>query len=54
MDLKFSPNGYTCDTKAGRCNKGEISIPFFEKTQSKSIEEPSEPEISDIICPVIQ
>ncbi len=25
------PNGYTCDTKDGRCNKGDISIPFYKK-----------------------
>ena len=25
------PNGYTCDTKDGRCNKGDVSLPFFTK-----------------------
>jgi hypothetical protein len=28
------PNGYTCDTKDGRCLKGEISVPFFPKTKA--------------------
>jgi hypothetical protein len=41
-----SPNGYTCDTKAGRCNKGELSIPFYIKTESKPIED-----VKDVPCP---
>jgi hypothetical protein len=56
----FSPNGYTCDTKAGRCNKGELSIPFYIKTESKLLDIEEEnasegiPSNTDIICPVIQ
>jgi hypothetical protein len=54
-----SPNGYTCDTKAGRCNKGELSIPFYIKTESKLLDIEEEnasegiPSNRDIICPVI-
>ena len=41
--LNLSPNGYTCDTKAGRCNKGELSIPFYLKTESKPMLNENEP-----------
>jgi hypothetical protein len=36
FNIFFSPSGYTCDTKAGRCNKGETVIPFYKKTAAKS------------------
>jgi len=42
----FSPTGYTCDTKAGRCNKGELSVPFYLKSESKPIEN-----VKDVPCP---
>jgi hypothetical protein len=33
--LHCCPQGYTCDVKDGRCNKGlESSIPFFEKIKA--------------------
>ena len=25
------PSGYTCDVKDGRCNKGDVSLPFYKK-----------------------
>ena len=38
--------GYTCDTKDGRCNKGEISIPFYQKISAlKKVE------LKTVTCP---
>jgi hypothetical protein len=47
LNFFLSPNGYTCDVKAGRCNKGEVSIPFYLKTEAKTIEK----SIEDVPCP---
>ena len=30
----FSPNGYKCDTKDGRCLKGDVSLPFYQKIKA--------------------
>jgi progranulin len=32
------PNGYTCDTKDGRCLKGLLSVPFFNKIEAIKVE----------------
>ena len=40
------PEGYTCDSKDGRCNKGDVSLPFYNKI--KSIPSKS---LDHIICP---
>ena len=40
------PNGYTCDTKDGRCNKGDVSLPFFTKIAAIKKEE-----VSTVTCP---
>ena len=29
--LHCCPSGYTCDVKDGRCNKGDVSLPFYKK-----------------------
>ena len=29
--LHCCPSGYTCDVKDGRCNKGDVSMPFYKK-----------------------
>ena len=34
IQLKFSPNGYKCDTKDGRCIKGDVSLPFYQKIKA--------------------
>ena len=34
IQLKFSPNGYKCDTKDGRCLKGDVSLPFYQKIKA--------------------
>ena len=31
------PNGYTCDTGSGKCTKGDISLPWFEKLPSVEV-----------------
>lgn len=30
------PTGYTCDVQDGRCNKGDVSLPFYKKIQAKT------------------
>ena len=42
--LKFSPEGYTCDTDEGRCKKGELSMALFKKSKSIKSE-------NNIVCP---
>ena len=39
------PHGYTCDVAHGRCNKGDVTITWFEKTQAESLPEPN------VVCP---
>ena len=34
LQYKFSPNGYKCDTKDGRCIKGDVSLPFYQKIKA--------------------
>ena len=29
--LHCCPNGYTCDTAQGKCNKGDFSLPWLKK-----------------------
>lgn len=36
--LKSCPQGYSCDEKEGRCNKGDVSIPFLSKIKAISTE----------------
>jgi hypothetical protein len=31
------PQGYKCDVKDGRCNRGSISLPFFKKTPATPV-----------------
>ena len=40
------PENYKCDVKAGRCNKGSVSLPFYTKTKAikKNI-------VSNVVCP---
>ena len=30
----IKPESFTCDVKDGRCNKGDVSLPFYVKTKS--------------------
>jgi hypothetical protein len=32
--LHCCPEGYTCDVKDGRCNKGDVSQPFLQKIKA--------------------
>ena len=32
--IQNSPNGYKCDTKDGRCLKGDVSLPFYHKIKA--------------------
>jgi hypothetical protein len=40
------PEGYTCDVQDGKCNKGDVSLPFYVKT--KSIDKEVK---KNVICP---
>ena len=40
------PNGYTCDVKDGRCNKGEQSIEIFTKFSAKKLTQ----KVEDVQC----
>ena len=42
-----SPSGYTCDVADGRCNKGDVSVPFYKKTSAKPVKE----QMPSVICP---
>ncbi|XP_078571844.1 uncharacterized protein LOC144859249 isoform X1 [Branchiostoma floridae x Branchiostoma japonicum] len=33
------PEGTTCSVSTGKCEKGELSLPWFEKTSAKAVEE---------------
>jgi hypothetical protein len=41
------PEGYTCDTQDGRCNKGSLSLPFYTKIKSQ----PKKTSIENQFCP---
>ncbi len=38
------PSGYKCDTKDGRCLRGNEAIPFYKKTAANK-------EVKSVICP---
>jgi hypothetical protein len=48
--LHCCPQGYTCDVKDGRCNKGDVSLPFFRKSKSSPSKQNSRPNV-DQVCP---
>jgi hypothetical protein len=35
--MHFLFERYTCDVADGRCNKGDLSIPFYKKIESKKL-----------------
>ncbi len=41
-----SPRGFVCDTATGRCNKGEMYIPFYAKTKALPMKK-----VEGVICP---
>ena len=46
------PSGYTCDVADGRCNKGDVSIPFFNKFSASKVKEIKEEKSKETItCP---
>lgn len=47
--LHCCPHAMTCDTIKGRCNKGDISIPFQLKTESIKIK--NNPTPDELVCP---
>ena len=46
--LHCCPNGYTCDTTSGRCNKGDISLPFYQKIKASKV---AETKVETVVCP---
>jgi hypothetical protein len=52
--LHCCPSGYTCDVKDGRCNKGDVSLPFYQKISAKlvkKIETKESIKASSVVCP---
>ena len=46
--LHCCPSGYTCDVADGRCNKGDLSIPFLKKISASKVKETKE---ETVTCP---
>ena len=42
----LKPESFTCDVKDGRCNKGDVSLPFYVKTKSLKSKN-----LKYVICP---
>ena len=40
-------NSYTCDVADGRCNKGDVSMPFYKKIEAKKNKKLDE----SVVCP---
>ncbi|XP_022079844.1 granulins-like isoform X3 [Acanthaster planci] len=44
------PHGYTCDISTGTCSLGEMTLPWFEKTEATFLSSDSVP-VPNIVCP---
>jgi len=42
---------YTCDVADGRCNKGDVSLPFYKKIESIAVKKEKEVSLSSVVCP---
>ena len=44
------PYGYVCDGPRGACQKGYVSMPWFEKQPAKPIEDTTDLGDKDVMC----
>ena len=48
FNFTYLKNSYTCDVADGRCNKGDVSLPFYKKIEATK----TTVKVSvDVVCP---
>ena len=51
--MHFLFERYTCDVADGRCNKGDVSLPFYKKIEAISLKKEKKDNLSltSVVCP---